>query len=282
MGWTRSSGARGPDRSSIREALSAGCLSLPLAPSVTSAGATAVLLAAGGLAGALGTAGGITSLVSYPALLAVGLPARAASVANIVALVACWPGSALASRPELAGRGGWLRRWCTVSALGGAVGALALLLTPPAAFESVVPYLVAAASLLLVAQPSLSSWVKPQAGGESVIFLVGLFSISVYNGYFGAGAGIMTLAAVLVLVEPDLVAANALKNMLVGAATVASAIIFVVSAHVEWGSVAPLSAGMLLGSTLGPRMTRRVPARILRSFVALVGLGLAVTLWVKS
>jgi len=247
-----------------------------------SAGATVVLVAAGGLAGALGTAGGITSLVSYPALLAVGLPARAASVANIVALVACWPGSALASRPELAGRGAWLRRWCSVSALGGGVGALALLLTPPSAFESVVPYLVAAASLLLVAQPRLSSLIERQAGYEAAIFLVGLFSISVYNGYFGAGAGIMTLAAVLVLVEPDVVTANALKNVLVGAATVASAAIFVVFADVEWASAVPLAAGMLLGSTLGPRLARRVPARILRSVVALIGLGLAVSLWVQG
>jgi uncharacterized membrane protein YfcA len=124
--------------------------------------------------------------------------------------------------------------------------------------------------------------IERQAGYEAAIFLVGLFSISVYNGYFGAGAGIMTLAAVLVLVEPDVVTANALKNALVGAATVASAAIFVVFADVEWASVVPLAAGMLLGSTLGPRLARRVPARILRSVVALIGLGLAVSLWVQS
>ncbi len=249
---------------------------------MTSVGATAVLVAAGGVAGALGTAGGITSLVSYPALLAVGLPARAASVANIVALVACWPGSAFASRPELAGRGAWLRRWCTVSSLGGAAGALALLVTPPSAFESVVPYLVAAASLLLVAQPRLSCLIGRRAGRAVAIFFAGLFAISVYNGYFGAGAGIMTLAAVLVLVERDLVTANALKNMLVGAATVTSAAIFVFYASVAWASVVPLAGGMLVGSTLGPRLARRIPARVLRLFVALIGFGLAVSLWVKN
>jgi uncharacterized membrane protein YfcA len=114
------------------------------------------------------------------------------------------------------------------------------------------------------------------------IFFAGLFAISVYNGYFGAGAGIMTLAAVLVLVERDLVTANALKNMLVGAATVTSAAIFVFYASVAWASVVPLAGGMLVGSTLGPRLARRIPARVLRLFVALIGFGLAVSLWVKN
>jgi uncharacterized membrane protein YfcA len=81
-----------------------------------------LIAAAGMLSGIVGTAGGITSLISYPALLAVGVPALPANVANIVALVACWPGSALASRPELQGKAAWLRRWAWVSAAGGAIG----------------------------------------------------------------------------------------------------------------------------------------------------------------
>src|SRR5580658_424647 len=92
------------------------------------------LLAAGIAAGMVGTAGGITSLISYPALLAAGVPALPANVANIVALVACWPGSALASRPELQGKASWLRRWAWVSAAGGAIGAALLLSTSPGAF----------------------------------------------------------------------------------------------------------------------------------------------------
>ena len=123
---------------------------------------------------------------------------------------------------------------------------------------------------------------KRRAGHQAVIFLAAVFAISVYNGYFGAGAGIMTLAAVLVVVEADLASANALKNMLVGAATVTSAAIFVFYASVKWASVLPLAAGMLLGSTLGPRLARRIPARVLRMLVASIGLGLAVSLWVRS
>src|SRR5690242_15104792 len=99
----------------------------------------AALVAAGGLAGLVGSAGGITSLVSYPALLAVGLPALAASVANSVALVACWPGSALSSRPELRGTARRLGQWIGVAGVGGAAGALLLRSTPPGVFERIVP-----------------------------------------------------------------------------------------------------------------------------------------------
>src|SRR3984957_17934311 len=105
------------------------------------------LAAAGALAGLVGTAGGITSLVSYPALLFAGVAPLQANVANIVVLVACWPGSAAASRPELAGRGAWLRRWAVVAALGGTAGSVLLLVTPAGVFGRVVPFLVAIGSL---------------------------------------------------------------------------------------------------------------------------------------
>src|ERR1700690_1903178 len=85
------------------------------------------LVGAGAVAGLVGTAGGITSLVSYPGLLFAGVAPLQANVANIVALVACWPGSAASSRPELAGWGAWLRRWGIVAALGGAAGSGLLL-----------------------------------------------------------------------------------------------------------------------------------------------------------
>ena len=101
---------------------------------IISTGDTAVLLVAGVVAGVVGTAGGITSLISYPALLVVGIPALSANVTNIVSLVACWPGSAIASRPELAGKGPWLARWTALAAIGGAAGAALLLSTPAGVF----------------------------------------------------------------------------------------------------------------------------------------------------
>jgi hypothetical protein len=241
--------------------------------------AALLLVAAGAVAGVAGTAGGITSLVSYPALLAAGVPPLPANVANIVAVVACWPGSALASRPELAGRGRWLRRWSWVAAAGGAAGAMLLLYTPPGAFGRVVPFLVAAGALALLAQRRLTARYGGQARHGTAILLAGLLVLSAYGGYFGAGSGVMTLALLLFTVDQHLATANALKNMVIGAGTVVSAFTLVVAGPVDWAAVAPLAAGLFAGSMIGPRLARRIPARVLRWLVALLGLALAAKLW---
>jgi uncharacterized protein len=240
----------------------------------------ALIAAAGILAGIVGSAGGITSLISYPALLAVGIPALPANVANIVAVTACWPGSALASRPELQGRASWLWRWGWVTAAGGAIGAVLLLSTPPGAFSRVVPFLVAAGALTLLLQPRLSALRGHHAHTSTAVLVAGLLLVSVYGGYFGAGSGVMTLSLVLLTVDQDLARANALKNMLVGTTTVTSAVIFIIFGPVDWAAVIPLSIGMFVGSMIGPRLARHLPANVLRWLVALLALGLAVKLWI--
>jgi uncharacterized protein len=240
----------------------------------------ALIAAAGVLAGIVGSAGGITSLVSYPALLAAGVPAFPANVANIVALVACWPGSALASRPELEGRASWVWRWAWVAAAGGAIGAALLLSTPSQTFGRVVPFLIAIGSLALLLQPRLSALRKSHGHSNTLILFAGLVLVSAYNGYFGAGSGVMTLSLVLLTVDQHLPRANALKNMVIGAATVVSALAFVVLGPVDWAAAVPLGAGMFAGSMIGPRLARRIPASVLRWLVALLGLGLAVKLWI--
>jgi uncharacterized protein len=240
------------------------------------------LLAAGIVAGLVGTAGGITSLVSYPSLLAVGIPALSANVTNIVALVVCAPGAALASRPELAGSGAWLRRWAPVAALGGGAGSALLLVTPAGVFSRVVPFLVIIGSLALLVQPWLSAR-RPQRPrpGDRLILPIGLFALSVYNGYFGAGSGVMVLALLLFTTDPQLPRANALKNMLIGAAVAISAAAFALLGPVNWAAALPLAIGMFVGSTLGPRVTRRLPVNVLRWAIALFGVALAIQLWVK-
>lgn len=236
-----------------------------------------VLFAAGVLAGIVGTAGGITSLVSYPVLLLAGIPALPATVTNTIAIVACWPGSALASRPELAGRGRWLRKWSVAAAAGGAAGALLLLSTPPGVFTRVVPFLVAAGSVALLAQPCLRS--ADTARGGPWFLGTGVVLLSVYNGYFGAGTGVLLLALTLVTTDSSLARANALKNMLVGAASVAATVLFAVVYPVDWAAVVPLAAGLFTGATIGPAVARRVPPGVLRWAIALLGLALAARLW---
>jgi len=241
---------------------------------------TVLLLGAGVLAGAVGSAGGTASLISYPALLAAGLPPLAANVTNSVAFVASWPGAAISSRPELRGRACWLTRWAAIAAAGGAAGASLLLLTPASIFGRVVPFLVAAASLALFLQPRLSAWRdKAAARYHRVLLPAGLAAVSVYDGYWGAGAGVMTLALLLVTVDQRLPHANALKNMILGVADIVSAVGLALLGPVRWSAALPLAAGLLAGSSLGPVVARRLPAGPLRVCVALAGLGLAVHLW---
>ncbi|MGH9172135.1 MAG: sulfite exporter TauE/SafE family protein [Acidimicrobiales bacterium] len=248
-----------------------------------SVGDDAVLLGAGVVAGAVGSAGGITSLISYPALLAVGISPLPAAVTNIVAIVACWPGSALASRPELQGRVPWLKRWSLVAVAGGAAGATLLLVTPAGVFAKVVPFLIAFASVALLLQPRISAWQERRHGGAHRLLLpCGLLLVCVYNGYFGAGAGVMVLVLMLLTVDQHLATANALKNMLLGVATLLSALAFVIFGHVNWGAAPPLAVGLFAGSTVGPWVARRVPGSVLRWLVSLAGLGLAVHLWLAA
>jgi uncharacterized membrane protein YfcA len=240
----------------------------------------AALVLAGTAAGLIGSAGGITSLVSYPALLAVGLPALSANLANNVALVGCWPGSALASKPELRGKAAWLWRWTAVAAAGGAAGAVLLLLTPSGVFARVVPFLVAAGSLALLFEPRIRAWRQRRgAQNHKLALTAGLVALSLYNGYFGAGAGVMILTLLLVLVDRDLPAANALKNMLIGATSVVAATIFALCGSVDWSAAVPLGLGMLAGSRIGPLVARRLPARLLRRMIFVLGMTLAIYLW---
>jgi hypothetical protein len=168
-----------------------------------------------------------------------------------------------------------------VTAAGGVTGAALLLSTPPGVFSRIVPFLLAAAAVGLIIQPRLTAWRERRNVGQSRFLLpAGLFAVTLYNGYFGAGAGVMTLALLLITVDQHMARANALKNMLVGAASVISAGVFVLFGSVRWAACAPMALGLFVGSTIGPRIARHVPPGAIRWLAALAGLGLAVRLWV--
>jgi uncharacterized membrane protein YfcA len=241
-----------------------------------------LLIAAGIVAGVMGSAGGITSLVSYPALLAVGIAPLPANVTNVVALMGSFPGSALGSRPELRGELTWLRRWAPLAAAGGALGVVLLLLTPSHVFNHLVPFLLLAAALLLLLQPRISRWHRDRgAHAGNLILGAGIFAVSAYSGYFGAGSGIMVLALLLITVNESYIKANALKNMIVGVATVAAAVGFLIFGPVRVVAAIWLGAGLLVGSYLGPKVARRLPGNALRFFAAVLGVGLAIWLFVS-
>jgi uncharacterized protein len=242
---------------------------------------SALLLGVGALGGAVGSAGGITSLISYPALLAVGLTPLTANVTQAVAFVASLPGSALGSRPELRGRASWIVRWLPLIALGSAGGDALLLSFPAGTFARVVPYLLVVASCAMLLQPWITAWhQRSLSHARRLLLPCGVFAVALYNGYFGAGAGVMALALLLVTADQHVARANALKNVLLGAADVVAALGFVVFGPVHWTAAAPLALGLLVGSRVGPSLTRRVPGNVVRVLVALAGLGLAIRLWV--
>ena len=168
-----------------------------------------------------------------------------------------------------------------MTAAGGLLGAALLLCTPAQAFARVVPFLVAAgASIALLVQPALRAPAEHEDHRRKPALFAGLLGVSAYGGYFGAGSGIMTLALLLITVDSRLVTANALKNMLIGAGSVISAATLVIFSPVQWAAAVPLAAGLLVGSTIGPVLARRVRPGVLRWLMALLGIGLAVRLWV--
>jgi uncharacterized membrane protein YfcA len=245
-----------------------------------------LLVAAGFAAGLCGTVAGLASLFSYPALLAAGLPPLAANVTNTVALTASSVGATAGSRRELAGQGPLLRRYAPVVLLGGGAGAGLLLLTPSGTFALIVPVLIAGASVVLLLQPRIRRAAERRANARSAgpptrtgpRFAAGLFAVAVYGGYFGAAAGVLLLALLLVGLPVTLLEGNALKNVLLGAANAVAAVGFAVVGPVHWAAVLPMAAGLLVGARLGPPVARRLPATGLRIGIAVAGLGLAAAL----
>jgi uncharacterized protein len=245
------------------------------------------LVLAGVGAGLSGSIAGLASLVSYPALLAVGLPPVTANVTNTVSLTLNTVGSVSASGPELRGQGRRLLRLSAGALLGGAAGAALLLLTPSEAFEAIVPWLIAGASVaLLVQRPPrelAAEGARAHPTHEDPWWLpLGTFAVAVYGGYFGAAAGVMMLAMFLLSTGEGLPRGNALKNVVLGMANAVAAVGFVVLAPVAWSAAIPLALGLFAGGRIGPGVVRRAPQTVLRRLIALAGLGLAVTLAVQA
>jgi uncharacterized membrane protein YfcA len=235
------------------------------------------LIAAGTVGGVFSTVVSIASLVSYPVLLALGVPPLAANMTNTVSLVLTGAGSVAASRPELAGQGRRVVRLGAVTALGGAAGAAVLLLTPAGTFTVVVPVLIGCASLLLLFQPRIRR-LAPAEGEHPLAHGVALFAVAIYVGYFGAAAGVLLLVVLGVMIDDSLVKVNAAKNAVSGTANAMAAACFALFGHVRWAFAAPLAAGFLVGGWIGPKIARKVPAGAFRVLVSLGGIGLAVKL----
>jgi uncharacterized membrane protein YfcA len=245
-----------------------------------------ILLVAGSgvVAGAVNAVAGGGTLVSFPALLAVGLPPISANVTSSVGLLTGYAGGTVAYRRELEGQRDRVRSLLPFAVAGSIAGAALLLLTPGSTFRAVVPYLVLLSAGLLAAQPAVARALGVRPHGTPEVHWgarLGVGIGAVYGSYFGAGLGVLLLAVLGLLVAEDLQRLNALKGVLSLFINVAGAVVFVLAADVDWRYVAVLAVSAYVGGTLGVSVARRLPPTVMRAAVVALGFGVGVVLLVR-
>jgi uncharacterized membrane protein YfcA len=217
-------------------------------------------------AGAVNAVAGGGSLITFPALIAGGMPAVTASLTNTVAMCSGYVGATFAQRRELVGQRPRLRMLAPASAIGGALGALLLLHTGDAAFSAVVPYLILLAAVLLAVQNRLRCWLvaRGRKGHSEAWTLLPIGLTAIYGGYFGAGIGVMMLAAFSVVLGDTLSRLNALKHTIALAINATAAVVFVGSGQVDWPIVGVMFMASLAGGAIGGTLASRIPPAVLR------------------
>lgn len=228
-------------------------------------------------AGAVNALAGGGTLITFPALLAIGVPSVAASMTNTVALCPGYFGATLAQAADLRGQEKRFRFLLPAGAMGGIVGGLLLANSGERLFSTLVPYLILLASGLLAIQDPLRAWLLRRTKGngsdglsETWAWLpVGL--ASVYGGYFGAGLSVIVLAVLGLTLDDTLTRLNGLKQAISLSVNVAAAIFFLFSGQVIWSLAVVMAVGSLLGGVLGGRLASRVKPAVLRWTVVSIG-----------
>ncbi|HMG28822.1 MAG TPA: sulfite exporter TauE/SafE family protein [Jiangellaceae bacterium] len=241
--------------------------------------ALAVVLAGLG-AGAINTVVGSGSLVTFPTLLAIGLPPVVANVSNTVGLVPGSVSGAWGYRRELAGQVPRLLRLGAATLTGAVVGAVLLLVLPEAAFAAIVPVLILVACVLVVVQPWLVRWLgeRPRGDHGGPLLWLLIFVTGAYGGYFGAGQGVLLIGVLGLGLNETLQRVNAAKNVLAGVANLAAGVIFAFVADVNWAAAGLVAIGAAAGGIVGAGVARRLPPIVLRAVVVVIGLVAVVTL----
>jgi uncharacterized membrane protein YfcA len=239
------------------------------------AGEILAIAVAGIAAGTVNTVVGSGTLITFPVLLAFGYSPVTANVSNTIGLVPGSASGALGYRRELEGQRHRAMRLgaCTVS--GALVGAVLLLVLPAAAFEAIVPAFIAVALALVLLQPRINRALAGRkmriAHEHGVLTPLAVFATGIYGGYFGAAQGILLLGILGVALPQGLQRTNALKNVLAGLANGVAGLYFAVAADVAWAPAALIAAGSIVGGQLGATYGRRLPPRVLRALVVVVG-----------
>jgi hypothetical protein len=217
---------------------------------------------------------GSGTLITFPTLIAVGLPPVTANVSNTVGLVLGSFSAVAGYREELSGQRRRLAVLSVASVTGAIIGGILLLVLPQEAFRAVVPVLIGLGCVLVVAQPWLSDRVTrrhdaPAHGGPWV--LVGVLGSGVYGGYFGAAQGVLLMAVLGLALDEHIQRLNAAKNLLAALVNLSAAVLFILVADVAWDAAALVAAGSIVGAFTGARFGRRLRPGVLRALVVLVG-----------
>jgi uncharacterized protein len=270
-------------------------LSAVLAQPPTPIRLAAVVITAA-LGGAVNSIAGGGTLLTFPALIALGIDPI---VANATSTVALWPGalgSVWGYRGELGGARAWVVGLAVPSVIGGVTGALLLLATPSARFDAIVPWLIFGATMLFMAQGPLLAWLRrrdarataiesegaavTEAARPSVPILIFQLVIAVYGGYFGAGLGILMLAALGFMGFTHIHRMNGLKNWGGLCTNAVAAATFALSGVVNWPVAVAMAVGAIAGGYGGSRLAQRVPQKRIRQ--AIIGIGVAATIWLLT
>ena len=236
------------------------------------------ILLAGVAAGTINTVVGSGTLITFPTLLAFGVPPVTANVSNTIGLVPGSVSGAIGYRAELTGQRARLIRLGSASLLGGTAGAVLLLVLPSEAFDTIVPVLIALGVLLVVVGPLISRRVAAQAERRGKVRDHGAWWVwpavaatGIYGGYFGAAQGVLLVAVLGIGIADTLQRHNATKNVLAGLVNAIAAIVFILVAEVDWLAAGLIAAGSIVGGQLGATVGRRLPPMVLRGVIVAVG-----------
>jgi uncharacterized membrane protein YfcA len=237
----------------------------------------AVVLLAGLAAGTINTVVGSGTLITFPTLLAFGVPPVTANVSNTIGLVPGVASGVHGYRRELRGQRARAIRLGSASLLGGLLGAVLLLVLPSSAFSAIVPALIVVGLVLVVFQPRISRWVDTHHEAARGVFgpwwvWPAVFGTGVYGGYFGAAQGVILMGLLGIGIADGLQRLNALKNVLAGIVNGIAGLLFILVADVDWTVVVLIAVGSTIGGRLGATVGRRLSPFVLRIVIVVVGL----------
>ncbi len=236
----------------------------------------ALIFVAGVGAGTINTVVGSGTLITFPTLVALGVPPVTANVSNTVGV---FPGSLVGAwgyRRELKGQRDRAIKLLVASTVGAAIGALLLLTLPADAFNAIVPVLIILAILLVLFGKRLTAWAArrghaPRATVTPLLWVL-VLGTGVYGGYFGAAQGVLLMGLFGLLLAEPIQRQNALKNLLAGMVNVVAAVVFVASAHIDWTAAGLIALGSVIGGLIGAKVGRKLSPPVLRAVIVVVGL----------